>query len=297
MSDGRLTYSVITPVRNEEANLPRLAGCLQAQTARPSEWVIVDTGSQDQTYEVAARIASADAEMTVLSLADSQLEGESVVVKAFRIGVEALHDSVDVVVKLDADVSFDTRYFESLLDRFAAEPSLGIASGTCLEQSNGSWRPRHVTGSHAWGASRAYRASCLADVSPLEERTGWDGIDAFKARSRGWRSETLDDLVFHHHRPEGRRDGRWAGWRARGRAAHYMGYRPTFLGLRALHHSRKDPFALAMVFGWAGAALRREPRYPDRAAVDLLRREQRLRELPARAREARGVGRRSAPPA
>ena len=99
MSDGTLRYSVITPVRNEEANLPRLAACLQAQTVRPTEWVILDTGSHDQTPEVAARIGFRGAQTTVLSLAHSQLDGESVVVRAFRIGVEALHDPVDVVVK------------------------------------------------------------------------------------------------------------------------------------------------------------------------------------------------------
>jgi poly-beta-1,6-N-acetyl-D-glucosamine synthase len=290
-----LTYSVVTAVRNEETNLPRLAGCLQAQTLQPTEWIIVDTGSEDRTHEIAARIASDTAEKTVLTLADSLRRGEAVVITAFRMGVEALHEPVDVIVKLDADVSFDPRYFELLLDRFAADPSLGIASGTGLEQSNGAWHPRYVTGSHAWGASRAYRAACLADVSPLEERTGWDGIDAFKARTRGWRSETFDDLVFRHHRPEGRRDGRWTGWRRRGRAAHYMGYRPMFLVLRTLHHARKDPFALAMVVGWAKAAVRREPRHSDHEAVELLRREQRLRELPARAREVRGAGRSAAP--
>jgi biofilm PGA synthesis N-glycosyltransferase PgaC len=296
MNDGdAFSYAVVTPVRNEEANLQRLADCLREQTAAPSEWVIVDTGSDDGTAAVAARIAAQFPDTTVIALSDAHLQREAVVVRAFRLGVAALHRSTDVIVKLDADISFDSRYFEALLRRFADEPSLGIASGTCLEQANGAWHERHVTGDHAWGAARAYRTTCLADVSPLEERVGWDGIDAFRARVKGWRSTTFGELVFRHHRPEGRRDGRWAGWRARGRAAHYMGYRPTFLAVRAVHHACTDPFALALVFGWLRAALRREPRCPDRAALALLRREQRLRELPARVREAYGRGQVSAP--
>lgn len=285
-----LSYAVVTPVRNEAADLPRLAASLREQTAPPRAWVIVDTGSTDETPLVAAVLAAGDSGVSVCEPGLAGLQGESVVVLAFEAGVAMLPEPVDVIVKLDADVSFADDYFERLLQRFAAEPSLGIASGTCFEQQDGTWRERYVTGEHVWGACRAYRSACLADVSPLEKRTGWDGIDAFRARARGWRAATFRDLGFRHHRPEGRRHGRWAGWRARGRAAWYMGYRPAFLVLRAVHNARTDPFALALLHGWAAAAVLHEPRCADAKARALLRREQRLRELPARRREARGDG-------
>lgn len=290
-----LSYALVTPARDEADGLPRLAECLRAQTAAPRAWVIVDTGSQDGTAAIAEAIA---AELPGASLVQPELagvQGESVVVRAFEAGVAALREPVDVVVKLDADISFEEDYFERLLGRFAEDGGLGIASGTCLEQQDGVWRERHVTGDHVWGACRAYRSACLADVSPLEARTGWDGIDAFRAHAHGWRTATFRDLAFRHHRPEGRRHGRWAGWRSRGRAAHYMGYRPAFLALRALHQARSDPFALALLQGWALAALRRDSRCPDDAARALLRQQQRLRELPARRRETQG--RRSPAPA
>jgi glycosyltransferase involved in cell wall biosynthesis len=293
---GTLTYAVVTPVRNEEANLQRLVDCLDAQTAQPAAWVIVDTGSDDETALIAAQLAGQRVWTTVISFPDAHARGEPIV-RAFQAGVAELHEPVDVIVKADADTSFDSSYFEVLLCRFADDPSLGIASGTCVEKLKGTWRARHVTGDHVWGASRAYRAACLAEVSPLEQCLGWDGIDAFKATAKGWRTTTFGDLFFRHHRPEGRRHGRWVGWKSRGRAAHYMGYRPAFLVLRALHHARRDPFALAIVVGWAGAALRHEPLCPDPAARALLRRQQRLRELPTRVLETRGRRRTPAPSA
>jgi glycosyltransferase involved in cell wall biosynthesis len=283
-----LSYAVVTPVRNEEANLSRLGACLGDQTAQPVAWVIVETGSDDQTPIVAARLAARSDRVKVISLTDVEAPSEAVVVKALQLGIAALREPVDVVVNVDADISFDSGYFEVLLGRFADDPRLGIASGACAEESDGNWRVRPVTGDHVWGASRAYRAACLAEVSPLEERLGWDGIDAFKAKARGWRTTTFDDLVFRHHRPEGRRNGHWAGWKARGKAAHFMGYRPGFLVLRALHHARRDPLALGIIHGWAVAALRREARCSDPAVRALVRRQQRLRELPARAGEALG---------
>ena len=67
-----------------------------------------------------------------------------------------------------------------------------------------------------------------------------------------------------------------------------MGYRFSYLLMRALFKARRDPAALAMVEGYLQAAIRREPRLADRDAREYLRRTQQLRRLPLRAREALG---------
>jgi biofilm PGA synthesis N-glycosyltransferase PgaC len=282
-----LTYAVVTPVKNEVDNLERLGSCLAHQTLSPVVWSIVDTGSTDDTLALAGRLEAEYPWISVRSHEDAFARGGPIV-RAFQAGVAALENRVNVVVKLDADISFAPDYFEQLLERFAAEPRLGIASGICLEEEDGAWVPRHVTGDHVWGACRAYRLECLREVSPLEERMGWDGIDAFKAKAAGWHTTTFRDLPFKHHRGEGSRDGRWQAWCARGRAAHYMGYRPSFLAVRTLNRLREDPAAVGMLVGWAGAAISREPRCPDDRARAVLRRQQRLRELPLRAVESLG---------
>jgi hypothetical protein len=67
-----------------------------------------------------------------------------------------------------------------------------------------------------------------------------------------------------------------------------MGYRPSYLLLRSLFRARRDPTALAMIWGYASAALRREPRYRNDCVRAYLRDQQRLRRVAMRAREARG---------
>lgn len=288
--NGRLGYAAVTPVRDEAENLARLGDALSTQTVHPERWLIVDTGSTDSTLELARTFAKWHPWIDVLSDEDSggTLRGAPIV-RAFGRGVEGLGFLPEVVVKLDADVSFEPDYFERLLDAFAAEPLLGIASGLAEELADGEWRPRFNTGSSVWGAARAYRRECLLDVSPLEERMGWDGIDEVKARLHGWTTGTLRELRFRHHRLEGERDGsRWRAWSARGNAAHYMGYRSWYLALRALHHARTEPQALAMVSGYTGAALRREAMCPDEQVRAALRSEQSLRSLRTRRREAIG---------
>jgi len=289
LQSRKTTYAVVTPVLNEAANLVRLADALAGQTIAPRAWVIVDTGSEDGSREYADALASRLDWISTLAIRQTRERGGPIV-RAFNAGVELVPPATDVVVKLDADLSFEKDYFERALEAFDADPRLGIASGTCFEEDDGEWRERHVTADHVWGAARAYRAACLEQVSPLEERMGWDGIDVLKANAHGWRTGIVPGLAFRHHRGEGSRDGgRFAPWLARGRAAHYMGYRPSFLILRALGHATRDPAALMMIPGWLRPALTREPTCPDAVARTYLRRQQRLRELPRRAREAQGM--------
>ena len=53
-----LTYSIITPVRNEADALPGLALALRRQRRLPERWVIVDNGSRDRTPEVAGTLVA-----------------------------------------------------------------------------------------------------------------------------------------------------------------------------------------------------------------------------------------------
>jgi hypothetical protein len=67
-----------------------------------------------------------------------------------------------------------------------------------------------------------------------------------------------------------------------------MGYRPSYLVLRALYHARRDVRYVAMIWGYVAAAAGAEPRHADAAVRAYVRRQQSLRRLPLRALEARG---------
>jgi glycosyltransferase involved in cell wall biosynthesis len=255
----------------------------------PEAWVIVDTGSTDETPAIAAAAARDHPWIHVLALADDGgVARGGPIARAFEAGLEAVAPPPDVVIKLDADITMRSDYFARLLAEFDADATLGIASGIGYERdADGAWRQRHVTDGHVWGAARAYRWQCLQQILPLEARMGWDGVDELKAGAHGWRTGTLRHIPFRHNRREGERDGnRRAAWAAGGSAAHYMGYRPTYIVARTLHHALRDTSAVGLLLGYLAAAVRREPRCPDAAARRFLRKKQSLRHLPARMREA-----------
>jgi glycosyltransferase involved in cell wall biosynthesis len=263
-------------------SLPPLLEQLEAD----DDLIVVDNGSSDGTAAFVRELAGLHPWISVIEVpgAEAALPGAPIV-RAFHAGLERLAQRPDVIVKLDADVSMEPDYFERLLVAFEADPRLGIASGDCLELADGEWRSTEVSNGHARGAARAYRKACLQQVLPLEEHVGWDGIDELKANVLGWRTGIVPEVAFRHHRSVGERDGAsYRRWIAQGRGAHFMGYRPSFILLRSLHRARREPVAVAMMWGYAAAVLRRDPRCADGAVRRHLREQQRIRHLARRGR-------------
>ena len=179
-------------------------------------------------------------------------------------------------------------YFERLLAKFDADPSLGIASGSAFEFRRGTWEQRYVTGSLSGvPPARIGGSACSAAAARAARGVGW------RRRVQGERAGlgtiAFEELQFRHHRREGERDGTGlARARESRQAAHYLGYRPWYLPLRALWNARRDPAALGMIWGYAVAALTRAERNEDVEARAYLRRQQSPRNLRHRALEARG---------
>jgi glycosyltransferase involved in cell wall biosynthesis len=289
-----VSYAVITPLRNEAENLPRLASAVLAQTVLPAAWMIVDDGSSDGTLEIAQELARAHGWIHVEKspgaterdgpLGAGRQSGRDIV--AFHTGLAGLgNPPAEFVVKLDADVSLEPDYFQRVLGEFARDPLLAIAGGTCWERDrDGVWRAVRVRSSHVRGAARVWRWQYMRDLLPLEERLGWDVVDEVQARLNGWTARSLADVPFFHHRGVGSRDGSRREWDAQGRLAYYLGYRFPYLVGRAVRQARQDRAAFYLVTGYVLARVRREPRHPDARIRRAVREQQRLRHLPPRLR-------------
>ena len=279
-----LRYAVATPARNEEGNLPRLGGLARRADAsahgvdrrrrrldrrdardprRADRRASLDSGGSPARRRTARRSTPGRRQAR-------DLDG-------FRRGVNALTEPVDVVIKIDADVSVEPDFGERLMANFEADSTLALASGTCYEQEAGEWVRRTKADMTVWGATRAYRSDVVDILMGLEPFMGWDGLDEIQVQLRGLTTKTFVDLPFRHHRPEGGRElTSLHQGEALGRASYYMGYRPSYLAMRALYRARREPAALAMLWGYAAAAARRDRRCPDAAVVRTLRERQRL---------------------
>jgi glycosyltransferase involved in cell wall biosynthesis len=284
-----LEYALITPVRDEAQSLPRLVESVFNQSVRAKRWVFVDTGSTDETREVIKRLTAQADWIVSTSIDEAALARGGPIVRAFSHGLAFVVPPTDIVVKLDADITADSTFFENLLGRFQRDEKLGIAGGAIHECERGKWRQRYATDDFVRGGCRAYRWQCLLDVLPLEERIGWDGLDLVKARIGGWKTHQFQDLPVFHHRSVGARErSRASSWYSMGDAMYYMGYRPYYAFLRAIFDVRTDLQALVSIAGFGMAAIRRKPRHSDQRVLSYVRDQQHLRNLPKRVAEKLG---------
>jgi glycosyltransferase involved in cell wall biosynthesis len=292
---------MVTPVYNEASNIVRTAEAVAAQTRRPDLWIVVDDGSSDGTLELIAAFAAEHPWMRVLSAPQRPEEADSVdklalakEARAFNWGLaQAGEDQYTHVGKLDGDVELPPRYFETLLGRFAADPTLGLAGGTLEEIGPNGWRRLNAPEYHVHGAMKLFSRACFESVGGIEERLGWDTIDETYARMRGFRTRSFDDIRARHHRPWGSADGRLRGSARIGECAYVVRYSLPWVLLRTVKVMAARPYVLAGVWflgGYVGARIRNRPKHEDEEFRRFVRRELRARLLPARLRPTTDSG-------
>ena len=71
-------------------------------------------------------------------------------------------------MKLDADLTFDTDYFEKCFEHFRQDPELGIGGGEIRHDIAGEMKAEKNPSFHVRGATKIYRQSVLGgDRGPL----------------------------------------------------------------------------------------------------------------------------------
>jgi hypothetical protein len=165
---------------------------------------------------------------------------------------------------------------------FQHDPTAGIVGGVVYIHKSDGWAYDQYKRSTVHGAIKAYRRTCFDDIGGLAKAMGWDGIDEYGARARGWRVHVLPELPVLHFKARGSAQPSLSARWEEGRGTYYLGYRPSWVVLRAGYRALIEPprliggVALASAVVWC--SITRQPR-ADPVARAQLRHEQRLRFL------------------
>jgi poly-beta-1,6-N-acetyl-D-glucosamine synthase len=275
---------IISPCRDEARTVERTIACMEAQTAPPLRWVIVDDGSTDATPQILAAAAARISWLRVVRRADRGFRKVGGgVIDAFYEGLASVDVPYDFVSKMDVDLEFSPRYLERILGYFARDPQLAAASGKVFRPEGDGFVEEFMIDEMVAGQFKLYRRDAFERIGGFVREVMWDGIDFHCARQAGYRTASLPDpeLRIIHLRLMGSSDKSVYTGRLRwGRGQWFMGSSLSYVVASGMFRMRERPYVLGgllIVAGYLGAALRRAPRYGDLAFRRDLQRWQRQR--------------------
>jgi poly-beta-1,6-N-acetyl-D-glucosamine synthase len=279
MTLNQPSYVIITPVRDEEAYLPSTIDSVAAQTIRPTEWVIVNDGSKDDTPKIIDEYSRRYSWIRAVHRKDRGFRKAGAgVVDAFNDGYGVVK-STDwkFIVKLDGDLTIEPDYFERCFAEFARDPKLGVGGGVICYVINGVKTFEHAPAFHVRGATKIYRKECWDGIGGYWPAPGWDTFDEVKANRLGWSTRSFPNLYLLHHRETGSADGLWPTLVKYGRANYICGYHPLFMLSKCLVRLIQRPYlfgSMGLMYGFVTGYIKRIPQVDDPATIAYLRREQ-----------------------
>lgn len=259
-----MSVALVTPLKDEIENLPRLYDAVARLDNGIGHWVICENGSSDGSYEFLASTPKPAnvGNLHILSV-DTGIPQYQLGFKYARIvdyGLRFLQEGstysdISYIGILDADCFPRPDYYGRLIEAFEARERLGIVSGT-LVRPDGSRLP--AAKGFPRGNSRLWRKQCL-DEAPYVIGMSADTLSAIRAQARGWICDALSDALV-----ETRDVGQRAGQCYYGQSAYYRGETLAFTALKCAGRALTSPrSALDYFTGYFGALRSRAPRIED----------------------------------
>ncbi|MFV8465560.1 glycosyltransferase family 2 protein [Flavobacterium sp. LB1P62] len=220
-----MKYYIVIPAHNEEAFIALTLESLISQTVLPKKVVVVNDNSTDKTAEIVTAFAKENPFITLVNKTSSAIHlPGSKVIQAFHKGFEKLDEDYDVIVKLDADLILPNNYFETVLNIFEKDATIGMAGGFAYIEKNGDWILENLTDKdHIRGAFKAYRKACFQQIGNLKPAMGWDTVDELLSKFYGWKVVTDASLIVKHLKPTGANYNKTARYK-QGEAFYTLGY-------------------------------------------------------------------------
>jgi glycosyltransferase involved in cell wall biosynthesis len=262
-----LSYVLITPAKNEERNIEKNIVSVISQTIRPTKWVIVSDGSTDRTDEIVNKYVAQHSWMEIVRMPVRTERDFAAKVHCFNAGYQKINDlNYDIIGNLDADITFDSDYFEFLLGQFERNPRLGVAGTPFVENTSVIYNYNFANIEHVSGACQLFRRQCFEDIGGYIPIKG-GGIDwtaVTSARMKGWKARTFTEKTFFHHRPMGTAEnGKLKAWFKHGKKDYYLGGHPVWEILRSIFQMKSKPYVLGglcLFIGYAWGAISRMDR-------------------------------------
>jgi glycosyltransferase involved in cell wall biosynthesis len=276
-------YILITAAYNEEQHIARTIESVIRQEILPLKWAIISDGSTDKTDQIIQEYARrfpfiqylrSNKKKNLRKLFFSKVHALAAAYAALQ-NVQA-----EFIGNLDADMVLPPGYYKSILAKFAANPRLGVASGTFEENIHGRLI-KHIPPEHQTpGALQVFRRECYTGIGgyPLLDG-GEDAAAETMIRMHGWESRSYTDIVALHLKPMGIKS---TGSRLKflfklGKIDYFLGMHPLFAFVKLIKRIFEPPYfigGMAILLGFIITASRKPQRNISTDYIRFSRKEQ-----------------------
>lgn len=220
-----MNYYIVIPSHNEEKFIGLTLQSIVEQTVLPQKVVVVNDNSTDATAAIVLDFAKKHAFISLVNKTSEAIHlPGSKVIQAFQKGLETLDDNYDFIVKADADLIFPSHYFETIIQHFQADKSIGMVGGFAYIEKNGEWLLENLTDKdHIRGAFKAYRKEAFHQIGGLKAAMGWDTVDELLCKFYNWKVVTDESLQVKHLKPTGANYNKASRYK-QGEAFYSLGY-------------------------------------------------------------------------
>lgn len=220
-----MKYYIVIPTYNEEQFIGLTLQSLADQTVLPTKVIVVNDNSTDSTPEIVLAFAEKHPWISLVTKTSSAIHlPGSKVIQAFQKGLESIDEDYDLIVKVDADLIFPSNYFETIIQHFKSDATIGMVGGFCYIEKNGEWILENLTDKdHIRGALKAYRKATFKQIGGLRAQMGWDTVDELLCKFYNWKVVTDEILHVKHLKPTGANYNKTARYK-QGEAFYTLGY-------------------------------------------------------------------------
>ena len=220
-----MKYYIVIPTYNEEQFIALTLQSLADQTVLPTKVIVVNDNSTDTTPEIVLAFAEKHPWISLVTKTSSAIHlPGSKVIQAFQKGLESIDEDYDLIAKVDADLIFPSNYFETIIQHFESDATIGMVGGFCYIEKNGEWILENLTDKdHIRGALKAYRKATFKQIGGLRAQMGWDTVDELLCKFYNWKVVTDESLHVKHLKPTGANYNKTARYK-QGEAFYTLGY-------------------------------------------------------------------------
>lgn len=276
-----MTYVLLTAAKNEQDYIEKTLRTVVAQTVLPAKWIIVSDGSVDNTDAIVRRYAMKFPFIQLVRRPSKASRDFAAKVHAINTGLQYVkHVQYDFIGNLDADVSFPSYYYESILKKFSENPKIGIAGGILYDKVEDCFHRHQQSLNSVGGPIQCFRKSCFEQIGgyPVLSFGSEDGVAEVTARMYGWEVVCFPELKVLHHRQTGS-EGKssWAIRWNEGLIEYMIGYHPIFHLARGLQRLFQTPVVLGSLLRslrYVSLWMKQVPRPVSDAFVFFIRKEE-----------------------